>query len=278
MASAYPVFVDGKEAPRSGYVSDANRREILAKMIVASDYMDKTIANRVWQHFLGYGFTKPIDDMGPHNTPTHPELLDYLGKEVRKNSFDLKELIKWVALSEAYSLSSKITPSNKADDPLLGETPKFTHFYLRNMRAEELYESLIVATEAQKTKGDYAEQEKLKNMWLQQFNQTFGTDEGDEQTTFNGTIPQQLMMMNGDLVKKAVSTEQGSFLQKVATSKLRPQEKIDYLFQAALSRSPTQGEVEIANKLLVARKGDAVAALQDVFWAALNSNEFILQH
>jgi hypothetical protein len=278
MASAFPVFVDGKEAPRSGYVSDSNRREVLAKMIVASEYMEKTIANRVWHHFLGYGFTKPIDDMGPHNTPTHPELLDYLGKEVRKNSFDLKELIKWVALSEAYSLSSKITGGNKADDPLMGETPKFTHFYLRNMRAEELYESLIVATEAQKTKGDYAEQEKLKSAWLQQFNQTFGTDEGDEQTTFNGTIPQALMMMNGDLVKKAVSTESGSFLEKVASSNLRPAEKIDFLFQSALARNPTSSEIDIANKLLVARGGNSAAALQDIFWAALNSNEFILQH
>jgi hypothetical protein len=278
MASAFPVFVDGKEAPRSGFVSDSVRRNELAKMITASDYMDKTIANRVWHHFLGYGFTKPIDDMGPHNTPTHPELLEYLGKEVRKNSFDLKELMKWVALSEAYSLSSRITPGNKADDPLLGESPKFTHFYLRNMRAEELYESLIVATEAQKTKGDYAEQEKLKSQWLQQFNQTFGTDEGDEQTTFNGTIPQALMMMNGDLVKKATSTGNGSFLHKVATGNMRPAEKIDYLFQAALSRQPNSTEVDIANKLWQARNGDAVAALQDIFWAALNANEFILQH
>ena len=278
MASAFPVFVDGKEASRSGYVSDSVRRNELAKMIVASEYMDKTIANRMWHHFLGYGFTKPIDDMGPHNTPTHPELLDYLGKEVRKNSFDLKQLIQWIALSEAYSLSSKITGGNKADDPLMGETPKFTHFYLRNMRAEELYESLIVATEAQKTKGDYAEQEKLKNQWLQQFNTTFGTDEGDEQTTFNGTIPQALMMMNGDLVKKATSIDQGSFLQKVAGSNLRPAEKIDALFMAALSRPPNSAEVDIANKLWAARGGNAAAALQDIFWAALNANEFILQH
>lgn len=278
MASAFPVFVDGKEASRSGYVSDSVRRNELAKMIVGSEYMDKTIANRMWHHFLGYGFTKPIDDMGPHNTPTHPELLTYLGQEVRKNSFDLKELIKWITLSEPYSLSSKITGGNKADDPLMGETPKFTHFYLRNMRAEELYESLIVATEAQKTKGDYVEQEKLKSQWLNQFNQTFGTDEGDEQTTFNGTIPQALMMMNGDLVKKATSIDQGSFLQKVAGSNLRPAEKIDVLFMAALSRPPTGTEVEIANKLWAARGGNAAAALQDIFWAALNANEFILQH
>ena len=36
----------------------------------------RRIVNRMWAHFLGYGFTKPIDDMGPHNPPTHPELLD----------------------------------------------------------------------------------------------------------------------------------------------------------------------------------------------------------
>ena len=278
LSSAYPVFVDGKEGSRSGDANYANRRGELAKMIVGSEYMEKTIANRMWHHFLGYGFTKPIDDMGPHNTPTHPELLEYLGKEVRKANFDLKELMKWIVLSEAYSLSSRITPSNKADDPLLGETPKFTHFYLRNMRAEELYESLIVATEAEKTKGDFAEQEKLKSSWLQQFNTTFGNDEGDEQTTFNGTIPQALMLMNGDLVKKAVSTEQGSFLQKVATSNMRPADKIDYLFNAALGRSPNGSEVTAANQLMQLRGGNSAAALQDIFWAALNANEFILQH
>jgi hypothetical protein len=278
LSSAFPVFVDGKEGSRSGNASYANRRNELANMIVGSEYMEKTIANRMWHHFLGYGFTKPIDDMGPHNTPTHPELLDYLGKEVRKANFDLKQLMKWIALSEAYSLSSRITPANKGDDPLLGETPKFTHFYLRNMRAEELYESLIVATEAEKTKGDYAEQEKLKSQWLQQFNQTFGNDEGDEQTTFNGTIPQALMMMNGDLVKKAVSTDSGSFLQKVAGSNMRPADKIDFLFQSALGRSPNGDEVLAANQLMVLRGGNSAAALQDIFWAALNSNEFILQH
>ena len=31
------------------------------------EYMDKTIVNRMWGHFLGYGFTKPVDDLGPHN-------------------------------------------------------------------------------------------------------------------------------------------------------------------------------------------------------------------
>ena len=275
---AYPVFVDGVAISPSGYLSDCDRRTELGKLIVKSTYMDKTIANRMWHHFLGYAFTKPLDDMGPHNNPSHPALLEYLGQEVRKNSFDLKELIKWIVLSEPYSLSSRGTPQNKADDPLMGETPKFTHFYLRQMRAEELYESLLVATEAHKTRGSYEDQEKIKSDWLQQFTIAFGTDEGDEATTFNGTIPQALMMFNGDLVKKATSAEPGSFLTKIADSSLKPADKINYLFESALARNPAGAEIGIANALLAERKGDVKAALQDAFWVILNTNEFILQH
>ena len=278
LESAFPVFVDGTAISKSGYLSDSDRRTELGKMIVKSDYMDKTIANRMWAHFLGYGFTKPVDDMGPHNTPTHPALLTYLGQEVRKNSFNLKELIRWIVLSEPYSLSSRGLPGNKADDPLLGETPKFTHFYLRGMGAEELYESLLVATQAHKTRGSYEDQEKTKTDWLQQFTIAFGTDEGDEATTFNGTIPQALMMFNGDLIKKATGTDKGSFLETIAASNLKPAAKIEYIFEAALSRSPTGREIDAANQILAWRKGDTAAALQDLFWVVLNTNEFILQH
>lgn len=278
LQSAFPVFTDGTEISKSGYLSDCNRRTELAKLVVKSPYLGKTMANRMWQHFLGYGFTKPIDDLGPHNNPSHPALLEYLGEQFRDNSYDMKELIRWIALSEAYSLSSRGTGGNKADDPLLGESPKFTHFYLRHMRAEELYESLLVATQAHKSRGSFEEQEKLKAEWLKQFTIAFGTDEGDEATTFNGTIPQALMLFNGDLVKKAINAEKGSFLHVIATSGMSPANKIEYLYDAALARRPSNGEVGMANQLLGARKGDAGAALQDMFWAVLNSNEFILQH
>jgi len=278
LQSAFPVFTDGTAISKSGYMSDCDRRTELGKLIVKSPFMDKTMVNRMWQHFLGYGFTKPIDDLGPHNNPSHPALLDYLGEEFRNNSFNLKELMRWIVLSEPYSLSSRVTAQNKSDDPLLGEAPKFTHFYLRQMRAEELYESLLVATQAHKTRGSYEEQEKLKGEWLGQFTLAFGTDEGDESTTFNGTIPQALMMMNGGLVKKAITAEKGSFLNVIATSNMSPANKIEYLYEAALARRPSSNEIAIANQLVVARKGDAGAALQDMFWAVLNSNEFILQH
>jgi hypothetical protein len=276
---AFPTFVDGKEATsRDGRVTKVNRRSQLADMMLKSEYLEKTIVNRYWAHFLGYGFTKPIDDIGPHNPSSHPELLEYLSAQVRESSFNLKELITWVVLSDSYSLSSKMNATNKIDDPLLGEMPKFSHFYLRQMRAEELYESLVAATRASQSSGNYEAQERLKAQWLGQFVQAFGNDEGEETTTFNGTIPQALMMFNGDLIKKATNKEKGSLLWQVANSKLEDRERINFLFRAALARNSSENEYEAARQLLIYNKGDGMAAVQDIWWAVLNSNEFIINH
>jgi hypothetical protein len=286
MKVAYPVFVDGTEISRSGYLPGTmkdgtpygvNRRQELAQLIKSSPYFPKAMVNRTWGQFLGYGFTKPVDDLGDHNPPSHPELLDGLAERFREQSFDIKELIRWIVLSKPYALSSKATPANKSDDPSLGERPKFTHFYLRQMQAEQLYESLLTATEADQARvGEDAA--KKKDEWMSQFVITFGTDEGDDATTFNGSIPQVLMMFNGELIKQATSVGKGGFLDKVATSGVPPSQKIDTLYLAALARVPSAKERQVATALLNARKGDVAGALQDVWWAVLNSNEFIINH
>jgi hypothetical protein len=285
MKVAYPVFVDGTEISKSGYLPGenadgpygVNRRQELAQLIKSSPSFPKAMANRMWSHFLGYGFTKPVDDLGDHNPPSHPELLEGLAQRFREQSFDVKELVRWIVLSRPYALSSKTTPVNKSDDPSLGERPKFTHFYLRQMQAEQLYESLLTATEADQTRlGEDAA--KQKDEWLSQFIIAFGTDEGDDSTTFNGSIPQVLMMFNGELIKQATSVGKGGFLDKVATSGLPPAQKIDALYLAALARPPSAKERQTATALLGARQGDVAAALQDVWWAVLNSNEFIINH
>jgi len=285
---AYPVFVDGTslvdvkggEIGNSGYLEDVNRRQELAKLVVASSYLERAMTNRMWSWFFGYGFTKPIDDMGPHNAPTHPELLDGLSQAFRQSGFRLKSLMRAMVLSEPYGLSSRMTRQNERDDPALGVRPMFSHFYLRQMQAEQLYDSLLVATAADRTGwGSPGEAEERKQRWLGQFVKAFGTDENDEATTFDGTIPQSLMMMNGELVEKATSDEPGSFLYQVATDeKSNTSAKIRQLYLAALARDPNSQEMNLAKRLFLLRNGDTGAALQDIWWALLNSNEFILIH
>ena len=79
LKSAFPVFVDGtanqSQRPAVGRESPRRIGEVHYRL---ANYLDQAIVNRMWGHFLGYGFTKPIDDMGPHNPPSHPELLTKL--------------------------------------------------------------------------------------------------------------------------------------------------------------------------------------------------------
>ncbi len=290
---AYPVFVDGTslvekfsqkfpdrgdEYGNSGLLADVHRRRELADLVVASHFLELALVNRMWAHFFGSGFTRPVHDMGPHHPPSHPELLAKLAAATRSAGFDLKRLQRWIVLSEPYALSSRHSRSNAKDDPALGEPPRFSRFYLRQMRAEQLYESLLAATGAQQT-VPAERREQLKERWLRQFSTAFGTNDQGETNIFNGSISQELMMLNGDLVKRACSLGNGGFLDQVATDRQRtPWEKINYLYRAALARQPSSHEISVCNELLQSREGDIGRSLQDIWWALLNSNEFILIH
>ncbi len=146
------------------------------------------------------------------------------------------------------------------------------------MRAEQLYDSLMVATGADKTVGSADQQKARRERWLRQFVIAFGTDEIDEASTFNGTIPQVLTLFNGDLMRQATSNAEGTFLQVVSsTYNLKSREKLDRLFLAALARNATMEERNWANKAF-AQSEDIGTALQDIWWVILNTNEFILNH
>jgi hypothetical protein len=159
----------------------------------------------------------------------------------------------------------------------MGELPRFSHFYTRQMTAEQLFASLSVATQAIR-KGSLEEQQRRREEWMRQFVVAFGTDEGDETTTFNGSIPQSLMMFNGDLIRSAIALDPGTWLHELSTGKGTPQEKVQYLFIAGLGRRPRPEELTVATQILAARKGEVGGMLQDMWWAILNSNEFIFNH
>ena len=279
---AYPVFVDGTEISRSGLLPGlledgtkygVNRRRELASLIRSHPLFPKAVVNRIWSYFLGYGFTIPIDDFGAHNPPTHPALLEGLAQRFAEYSYDLKSLMRWVVLSKPYGLTSRMKAGSTADAPDSGEQPHFSRFYVRQMQPEQLYDSLLVAT-----KADRSEAAGRQDRWLSQFVIAFGTDEGDSSTTFNGTIPQILMLFNGDLIRAATSLDQDGFLDQVVVANRTNRDKINALYLAALARWPSSSELRYANHLLLARKGQVKEALQDVWWALLNSNEFILNH
>lgn len=274
---AYPKFM-GKKVQ---YGEGDDLRKKLAEQMTNSPLIARAMVNRMWGHFFGYGFTKPVDDMGPHNPPSHPELLDRLANEFVKSRYDMKQLIRWICNSEAYNLTSKFGKKNEIDNPAAGETPLFSHLYVKSLTAEQLYDSLIIATEAHKSgRSSWDDAERQRQRWMQQFVIAFDTDENDEATTFNGTIPQALMMMNGELTQNAINTKPGSYLYRALSQRGSDMKKIEKLYFSALGRKPSKTEAAKLGKFIRSRRSvpEKLAAYQDLYWALLNSNEFIFNH
>lgn len=277
MQVAYPIYL-GAEVDASEGV---DRRTELAKLMTSGEkpLVATAYVNRMWGHFFGYGFTRPVDDMGPHNPPSNPALLDRLSDEFVKSGYDSRQLIRWIANAEAYSLTSRGIKKNERDNPAAGETPLFSHIYVKPMRAEQLYDSLIVATNAHKTgRAGWEQSEEQRQEWLQQFVQAFGTDDNEESSGFDGTIPQALMMMNGPLTRDAVALKPGSHLAEVLAGKGNERQKLNILYLSVLSRMPTAAEWARFQKYASSSGGNLIPVYQDMFWALLNSNEFIFIH
>ncbi len=279
MQVAFPVY-NGKEVEPDAF----DRRKEFGKLLVETDgeeapLIAQAFVNRMWGQFFGYGFTRPVDDMGPHNPASHPVVLERISDEFVKSGYDVKQLVRWIANTEAYSRTSRFGEDNQIDNPAAGEVPLFSHMYIKSMQAEQLYDSLIVASSAHKSgKGGWDAQEEQRRRWMQQFVVAFDTDENDEATTFNGTIPQALMMMNSELIEKAVNADRGSFLYETFSGPGKEVAKMQDLYLAALSRRPSRSEISKATRLIAQYGPNKVQAYQDLFWALLNSNEFILVH
>lgn len=266
--------------------SELSLRDELATYIIRPDneYFAQAIVNRMWSHFLGRGIVHPADDLGTHNPASNPDVLTRLAENFKESNYDIKRLIAWITLSMPYSLSSVTNSSNKDDDQY------FSHYPLKQMSPEQFFDSLIVASKANKVgaKGGWEASDKLKEDLQRQFTAVFNNDENSEADTFNGTIPQALMLMNGGLIQKAISKEPGSYLHERVQEVVKKKRGADVallndLYLAAVSRYPTNKEKQLAQMLLndtMAKSKDKnpIDAYQDIFWALLNSSEFVLNH
>ena len=287
---AYPKFAGVKVSADAG----VNRRQELARLMTSgkNNQLARAMVNRMWAHFFGYGFTRPVDDMGYHNSPTHPELLDQLAGQFIDSEYDMKQLIQWICLSDAYRLSSRFIDDNASDNPDDGSTPNFSRMYVKQMTAEQLYDSLLVTANPAQIITDYStawNKMQKRDQWLQQFVYALDNEENDETTTFDGTITQALLMMNGPLVKHSLDYKQEQTILAQALKERSPDSRIKKLSLAALSRYPSSRELSELKRLVKDRTKYLIAhnvppqtaiqqSYQDVYWAYLNSNEFILIH
>ena len=270
-----PKFLGG-ETPD---VAGKDRRVIMADWLASpqNPYFATNLGNIVWSHFLGKGIIDPVDDVRISNPPVNKELLEELGRRFTEYKYDFKRLVRDICTSRVYQHSTAMNETNEMD------TRNFSHGVLRRVRAEILLDAITQTTD---TKNKFqglplgARAVQIANgNTSTYFLTTFGRATRESvcscEVKMEPNLSQALHLLNGDTSNAKIA--QGDLIGRRLKEAKTPQEILEELYIRCLSRKPTEKERAALDQVL-ANEQDKKQVLDDVFWAMLNSREFVFNH
>jgi hypothetical protein len=289
-----PAFLLTGERPQTG----ENPRQALARLITTHPQFARATVNLIWAELMGAGIVDPpfefdLARQDPKNPPpapwkiqpSHPELLEALGRDFATHDYNLKYIIRTIAKSSAYQLSSRFEGSWKPE-----YASYFARRLVRRLSAEQLYDAISQATGvfvdipilgtdekvqwAMQTRdpADFGREPHIKNT-LASFGQS-NRDLGE--ASLEGSTIQASILLNGKLLRERVAQDKGRLGALLAAKPARSDGDIaEELFLATIGRIPNPGERRLAEEQLAARRGEGA---EDVLWSLLNKTEFLFNH
>ncbi|HEY3969239.1 MAG TPA: DUF1549 domain-containing protein [Planctomycetaceae bacterium] len=252
---------------------DKTPRQLLADWLVSKNNPNfaATAVNRVWQQFCGQGLIPHVDDLDQATPKQRSVVLDDLARQFVEAEFDLQWLIEGICKSRVYQRLAATGDDPPPDSPLAIRRP------LKSLSPQQVFDSLEQALMLPVGRNDA--QSARHNSQGATLMQRLNEASSDAPDQFKSGIPQALAIMNGVLVSNATELDDSRTLRAVVDAPfLEAGEKVETLYLAALTRKPEAHEREKMLSYLAgyADKDDRRRAYTDIYWALLNSPEFIL--
>ncbi len=297
LTSVSPKFILTGEAPQAG----EDYRAALARMTTAHPQFAKAAVNYLWKELFTLAIVEPPDgfDLARQDPgspppapwtiqPTHPNLLVGLAAEYRSSGYDLRSILRTMARSNAYQLSSSYQGWNESYAPF------FARHFARRLSAEEMLDAITAATGVPATlpvtgfTSPVALAMQLPdplepgNAGFRSFLDTFGRGNRDDvPRSSQGSITQSLASLNNRIVTDRIkATAPGSTVKKLVDGKASPAETVTALYLATLSRPPSPSELAAGVALSGNLKPGQTAAsvTEDLQHALLNKLDFLFNY
>jgi Protein of unknown function (DUF1553)/Protein of unknown function (DUF1549) len=287
-----PAFFLTGETPKSG-----TYRQELARMITSNRQFARAAANYIWAAMFTTGIVDPpgqwdmarIDPANPPPDPwtlqpSNPELIEALATEFINSGYSVKHMVRLMATSRAYQLSSQYGGSW-----IPAYEQYFARHIARRLQAEEVYDAVAQATmtitpmnlEGYAAPVYYAGQlpdttEPRNDYSIFNFLNNFGRgDWWNNPRNSSSTIVQALFMMNDFTVNFRDFTNRSTRTAWILSQGMKDTDAVNNLYLAALSRYPTTDEMAVLNQ---ARTGSRDQWFSDIQWALLNKLDFLFNH
>lgn len=244
--------------------------------------------NRFWFLLMGRGLVHPLDRLHAGNPPSHPELMELLCREFVAHGFDVKWLLREIALSSAYQRSSRAPDGVKLED-IPPESYRVAN--MKPLSAEQVALSLMRATgalEKMETVKDASFSARsyitgtAKNPLtsaasaLTVFASIFGNPAGEPEVEFAPGMAHTLFLMNDRMMLDWLKPSDGSLVARL--TKLETLTVAEELYLSVLTRLPGESEMREVAEYLTTHSARRDAALGELAWALLASAEFRLNH
>ena len=256
---------------------DGTRRRQLAHWVThpKNKPFARATVNRVWALLIGKPLVEPIDDI-PLVGDSYPPGLQLLADDFAAHGYDLVRLIRLIAASEVFQRDGRadfeVTPQHEK---------QWAVFPLSRLRPEQISGSLIQAASLTTIDGEANVVLQIaKYDQIRKFVERYGDLGEDEFTDRGSTIPQRLLMMNGNLVKDRTGNNPlTSASTHIAMLTGKQDKQVEAAYLAILTRRPSDGELTHFVARLNDREGRSWAqALEDLYWTLVNSTEFSWNH
>ncbi|MFN9717337.1 MAG: DUF1549 and DUF1553 domain-containing protein [Planctomycetota bacterium] len=247
-------------------------------------WFSKAIVNRVWASCFHAGIVNPPDDLNPANPPSHPELLDWLSAEFVRQRYDLRWLLREIAMSSTWQRSTVPNATNGDD------RRNFSRAIPRRLPAEVIYDGIkqvLCADDKQAEVREDLKRRAIGHLSMRMAGtyamHVFGKPERavmcDCERVNEPSLLQSVFLQNDPMIHLLISDS--GWLEDIRRHPDPTQEQrrqwIHEAWLRAFSRPPRTAEVERVMQHLQTSKSVAVG-MEDLLWSLLNTKEFLLNH